>query len=144
MTKRASFHENFGRKETIEVSSNRAFGVVIAAGATLIGGVKLWSGNALAVWWFVGAAAFLGVALVRPAALAPLNRLWFKFGLLLFNVLNPLVMGLLFYLCVTPVGLLMRMLGKDLLRLGSDREAKSYWIERRPPGPAPDTMRNQF
>ena len=60
------------------------------------------------------------------------------------GVVNPLVMGLLFYLTVTPTGLLMRLFGKDPLRLRFDPEAKSYWIERQPPGPAPETMRHQF
>ncbi|MBT3401824.1 MAG: hypothetical protein HN420_17765, partial [Rhodospirillaceae bacterium] len=90
------------------------------------------------------AIAFLAIAFLRPGLLAPLNRLWTRFGLLLHRIVNPIVMGFLFYLTVTPMALIMRALGKDLLRLKRDPEAKSYWIERTPPGPAPDTMSNQF
>jgi hypothetical protein len=76
--------------------------------------------------------------------LRPFNRLWFRFGLLLSRVVNPLVMGLLFYFTVTPIGLIMRALGKDPLRLRFDRGARTYWIDRQPPGPEPETMRQQF
>jgi hypothetical protein len=90
------------------------------------------------------AALFLAAALLRPALLNPLNRLWLKFGLLLHRVVNPIVMGLLFYGTVWPTGLVMRALGKDLLRLKRQPEAHSYWIVRAPPGPAPETMKDQF
>jgi len=76
--------------------------------------------------------------------LRPLNRLWLRFGLLLHAVMNPLIMGLLFYGTVMPIGLLMRLFGKDPLNLKRDAQASSYWIMRTPPGPAPDTMSNQF
>ena len=67
-----------------------------------------------------------------------------EFGLLLHRVTNPLLMGLVFFLAVTPTAFIMRLMGKDPLRLRIDRSAKSYWIDREPPGPEPDTMRNQF
>ena len=73
---------------------------------------------------------------IRPC-LRPLNRLWLKFGLLLHKVVNPIVMALVFFGTVLPTGLIMRVLGKDLLRLKRQPDANSYWIERRPPGPAP-------
>jgi hypothetical protein len=82
---------------------------------------------------------------LRPAVLGPLNRWWLQLGLLLQQrLVTPVIMALLFFGTVTPIALVLRLLGKDLLRLRLDREADSYWIERRPPGPAPDTMRNQF
>jgi hypothetical protein len=90
------------------------------------------------------AAGFLAVALVRPSLLSPLNRLWFMFGLLLHKIVTPVIMGLIFFLTVTPTGLIMRLSGRDPLRLRRDPEAKTYWIEREPPGPDPETMRNQF
>ena len=90
------------------------------------------------------AAAFLLVALVYPRLLGPLNRLWLKFGLLLYKVMNPLILGLLFFVTIMPIGLVMRAFGKDFLRLRLDRTAKSYWIDRTPPGPPPQSMRNQF
>jgi hypothetical protein len=104
-------------------------------------------------WWHEGyswpwtggiAVVFLGVALFHPAALKPLNRLWLKFGLLLHKVLNPIVMALVFFGTVLPTGLVMRALGKDPLRLKRRPNVNSYWIERRPPGPTPETMKDQF
>jgi hypothetical protein len=90
------------------------------------------------------AALFLAAALLRPAKLHPLNLIWLKFGLLLHRVVNPVIMALLFYGTVLPTGLVMRMLGKDLLRLKREPGADSYWIVRQPPGPAPETMKDQF
>jgi hypothetical protein len=87
---------------------------------------------------------FLMLALVAPKLLAPLNKLWMKLGLLLGKIVNPIVMGLLFFLTITPIGLLMRWMGKDQLRRGFDKRSASYWIERRPPGPPPESMKNQF
>jgi len=95
--------------------------------------------------WAMIVAAFLGItALTMPRLLGPLNRLWFRIGELLHRAVNPLVMGLLYFLTVTPIGLLMRALGKTPLKLGFDKSADSYWISRTPPGPAPDTMKRQF
>jgi hypothetical protein len=96
-------------------------------------------------WWALGVAgAFLVPALLCTAALAPLNKLWVKLGLLLNAIVSPIALGLLFYLTVTPVALLMRVLRKDPLRLHRDPDARSYWIDRIPPKPAPDSMKNQF
>ncbi len=142
--KQVATHERLVREEEIRGSSNRVFGLVFAAVFTMIGlwplvqvaGVRLW---ALAV-----AVVFLATAVIRPAFLTPLNRLWTRFGLLLHAVVNPVVMGLLFYLMITPTAYVMRWLGKDHLNLRWDPAAKSYWIERRPPGPAPESMKNQF
>ena len=96
-------------------------------------------------WWaLIVAGLFGGFAVAVPKVLAPLNRLWFRFGLLLHKIVSPLVMGLMFYGLFTPYGVIMRMMGKDLLRLKLDPEAPSYWIERDPPGPAPESIKNQF
>ena len=96
-------------------------------------------------WWALAAAAvFCGLALLLSRALAPLNRLWSRFGLLLSKIVSPIVLALLYFLTVVPVGLLMRLSGKDPLRLRFDPKAESYWIPRTPPGPAPDSMKNQF
>jgi hypothetical protein len=90
-----------------------------------------------------GGALFLLAAYFRPSALRPLNMLWMKLGFLLHKIVNPLVMGLLFYGSIFPTGLMMRMRGRDLLRLERDPGADSYWIARAP-GPAPESMRDQF
>ena len=84
------------------------------------------------------------MALLYPAALKPLNRLWLKFGLLLHKVVNPIMMAFVFFGTVLPTGLIMRVLGKDPLRLKRQPEADSYWIDRQPPGPAPESMKDQF
>ena len=96
------------------------------------------------IWALVVAAFFAGTALTMPRLLAPLNNLWFRFGLLLHKIVNPFVMGLFFFLTVTPTGLLMRAMGKTPLQLGFDHKAETYWIIRTPPGPAPETMKRQF
>lgn len=125
-------------------SSDRAFGIVFAVVFAVIGLRPVLAGGAIRPWSVALAAVFLAVALLRPRLLAPLNRAWTWLGLLLHHVVNPIVMGVIFYGVVTPIGLLLRMSGKDPLRLRLDRDAATYWIERRPPGPAPGTMRRQF
>ena len=95
-------------------------------------------------WALFVSAAFLLVALAFPRVLHPLNLLWTRFGRLLSKVTNPIITGLMFYVIFTPAGLLLRLFGKDLLRLKYDRSAPSYWIRRDPAGLIPESMRNQF
>ncbi len=83
-------------------------------------------------------------AIVAPKVLHPLNRVWTSLGLLLGKVVNPIVMGVVFLLAVTPIAVILRLLGKDLLRLRRDPAADSYWIPRDPPGPDPASMSRQF
>jgi hypothetical protein len=117
---------------------------VIAAALALMSLLNWWH-NGYSWRWTAGIAVFfLATGLLCPAALRPLNRLWLKFGLLLHKVVNPIVMALVFFGTVLPTGLIMRALGKDLLRLKWQPDANSYWIERRPPGPAPKSMKDQF
>jgi hypothetical protein len=137
-------HESFYREETEIVGSDRSFGIVMAAAIAVLTAFNGWHNGRLWPWTGGLAAMFLAVALLYPAALHPLNRAWLKFGLLLHKVVNPIVMGLLFYGTVLPTGLIMRAMGKDLLRLKRQPDADSYWIVRRPPGPAPETMNEQF
>ncbi len=144
MSDQRATHERLEREEVIQGSSNRGFGLVFAVVFAIVSLWPLTGGGAVRLWALAVAAVFLVLALAAPRSLAPLNKVWTKFGLLLHKIVNPLVMGLLFYLVVTPMGLAMRALGKRPLSLGFDREAPSYWIERRPPGPKPETMNNQF
>ncbi len=88
--------------------------------------------------------ALVALALVRAALLAPLNRAWTKLGLVLFHVVNPVVMLLMFAVIIVPAGLVMRLAGHDPMRRRFDPGAVTYWIERRPPGPAPEELRNPF
>lgn len=144
MAEKPGLHEDYGRAHEVKMGSERAFGVVFAAVFALIGLWPLIAGAPVRLWSLGIAAAFIAVALAKPGVLRPVNRLWFGFGLLLNRVVNPVVMALLFYLTVTPIGLLMRALGKDPLRLKIARDADTYWIKREPPGPRPETMRQQF
>ena len=137
-------HEDLSRDQKIEGSSDRVFGLVFAGLFLVIGCWPLF--NALGPrWWALAvAAAFAVIALLRPALLGGLNRLWTRLGLLLGKVVSPIALGVLFYGVLTPIGALMRLTGKDPLRLKRDHHAVSYWIPREPPGPPPDSMTNQF
>src|SRR5262245_33986152 len=139
-------HEDFTRKETVEGSSDRSFGFVMAAFFGLVALYPLLHGApSLIRWWaLVVAAAFLASALLWTAPLRLFNRAWLKLGLLLSKIVSPIVMTVLFYATVTPIGVLMRWAGKDPLRLRRDTAAASYWIPREPPGPAPESMKQQF
>lgn len=137
-------HERFDRADAVKAGSERAFGVVFAVVFALIGLWPLIGGGEVRAWALGIGGGFAVVALARPSLLRPLNILWFRFGQVLHAIVNPLVMGLLFYGAVLPTGLVLRLLGKDPLRLRFEREAASYWIRRDPPGPPPDTMRRQF
>lgn len=139
-----AFHDDYRRDEEAKGSSDRAFGLVFAALFAIIGLWPLLDAAWPRLWSLAITVAFLLVAFLRPGLLRPLNRLWMRFGLLLHRVVNPLIMGLIFYTTVTPIGLVMRALGKDPLGLRFRRDLKSYWIARQPPGPAPDSMRHQF
>src|SRR5882762_8950582 len=94
-------------------SSDRSFGYVFAAVFALIAGWPLWHGEAPRWWAAVVALAFAAVALMRPNVLRPLNRAWLALGRLLHLVVSPIVMGAIFFLCVTPIGWIMRRRGKD-------------------------------
>jgi len=137
-------HESFRERETVKGSSNRVFGIVFTVVFAVVGLFPLLNGAALR-WWAVGVAAlFLVAAIAYPKILSSLNHLWTRFGLLLHRVVNPIVMGLLFFLVVTPIALLMRIFGKRPLQLKTDPHAQTYWIPRDPPGPEPETMKQQF
>jgi hypothetical protein len=138
------FHEDLSRVAPIKGPSERNFGLTIGSVCALVGGLRYWSAASSAVYWFVVAGVLLVLAAARPRILRPLNRLWFRLSLGLHAIVNPLVMAILFCLVVTPIALLMRMTGRYPLRLDVEPDAASYWIERRPPGPAPNTMTRQF
>lgn len=145
-------HELSARHDDVKMGSERGFGIVFAVVFSIIALWPTFTLRALPkvdlaatrLWAIALAALFLAAGLLAPAVLKPLNRLWFKLGLLLARIMNPIIMGLLFYGVFTPFGLVMRLFGKDLLRLKLDREAPSYWIRRTPPGPTGESMRNQF
>ncbi|HEX2092498.1 MAG TPA: SxtJ family membrane protein [Longimicrobiaceae bacterium] len=141
---KAQFHEDLSREEEVKGPSERSFGIVFTTVFAVLGVWPLLHGRGVRTWTLGVAAAFLVLTLARPALLAPLNRLWFRFGLLLHRIVSPIVLGMLFFLTVTPVGYLMRLFGKRPLQLGFDPKVDSYWILRQPTEPAPETMTRQF
>jgi len=137
-------HEDLDRNQHVEGSSDRAFGMVFAGVFFVIAIWPLLHGGTLR-WWAVSVAlGFVLVALAKPVLLASLNRLWLKLGIFLGKVVSPIALGILFYGVFTPLGAVMRLSGKDSLRLKFDPDADSYWIPREPPGPPPGSMTNQF
>ncbi len=139
-----STHEDFSRKEEIKGPSDRSFGWVFVIFFGLMGAWPAVHGRPLRPWALGAALVVAAITLARPSLLHPANVVWMKFGLLLGKFVNPIVTALLFYVVVTPMGVLMRIFGKRPLPLEFDRSAESYWIERRPPGPKPETMSQQF
>jgi saxitoxin biosynthesis operon SxtJ-like protein len=132
------------RPSPTESSSDRSFGLVFAGFFALLAAYGWWHASGRWPLWLAIAAVFLIAALLRPQVLSPLNRLWTKLGYVLGMVVSPVVLGLIFFVVMAPLGLLMRLLRKDTLRLRRDPEAGSYWIERQPPGPPGETLRDQF
>ena len=137
-------HENLDKEEEVKVSSDRSFGIVFTL-VFLAMGVWVVSGGQSKGWlFFVSAALFLVVAIARPSILGPLNRAWAKLGLLLGQVFNPILLGIVFFLVVTPMAVIRRLLGKDSLHLKSKSNLESYWIDRSPAGPKFGSMTKQF
>ena len=128
----------------VAVGTERNFGLVFGGIFAAIALLPLYHGGPIR-WWAVPVSImFLVCAVLSPRLLRPLNRLWFKFGLLLHHVINPIIMVLFYFGAVVPIGIMLRILGKDPLRLKLDQEANSYWITREPPAPPPGQMTKQF
>ena len=126
--------------DEIKISSNRSFGIVFFIVFLLIALYPLLKGNDLRIWSLVISFIFLILGLINSKILTPLNRLWFKFGLLLAKFISPLIMGIIFFLVVTPIGIIMRLLKKDLLNLKYNKK-ETYWIDKSGPK---SKMKNQF
>ena len=125
----------------IEKSTNRSFGLVFFIVFLIIGLWPLANEGSVRFWSLIIALIFLFLGILNSKILTPLNVLWSKFGELLGIVIAPIVMGIIFFLVVTPTGLIMKMLGKDLLRNKFEKEEKSYWIKKEK---IKSTMRQQF
>mgnify|MGYP001309877010 CR=1 FL=1 len=121
-------------------SSNKSFGIVFFIVFLLISIYPLIKNGELRLWSLIVALIFLILGLLNSKILTPLNSIWFKFGLLLGKVVSPVIMGIIFFLVVTPTSFIMRILGKDLLNLKYNKN-KSYWIEKEGPK---SKMKNQF
>tara|TARA_B100001109_G_C18445117_1_gene281833 strand:+ start:33 stop:416 length:384 start_codon:yes stop_codon:yes gene_type:complete len=126
--------------DDIKISSNRSFGIVFFIVFFLIALYPLINSGELRIWSLAVSLIFLILGLINSKILTPLNRIWFKFGIFLGKIISPLVMGFIFFLVVTPIGFIMRILGKDLLNLKYNKN-NSYWIKKNGPK---SKMKNQF
>lgn len=142
--KHPSFHEELRDRSEVQAGSERSFGIVFAVVFVILALLPLTSSKPPLYWAFAVAALFIVLALFAPNILAPLNRIWFKFGLLLHRIVSPVIMAVLFYLVITPTGLVMRLFRKDILRLRYDVDAGSYWLKREPAEPETSSYKNQF
>ena len=126
--------------DDIKIGSNRSFGIVFFIVFLLIAIYPLINQGELRVWSVLISLLFLILGIINSKILTPLNKVWFKFGIFLGKLISPVVMGIIFFLVVTPIAFLMRMLNKDLLNLKFNKKS-SYWIEKTDPK---STMKNQF
>ena len=126
--------------DEIKIGSNRSFGIVFFFVFLLIAVYPLIKNQDIRLWSLIVSVVFLTLGIFNSKILNPFNKLWFKFGIFLGKIVSPLIIGIIFFLVVTPIGLLMRLLGKDLLNLKFNNN-KSYWIEK--DGPK-SKMKNQF
>ena len=124
----------------VKIGSNKSFGIVFFVVFLLIGLYPLINADGIRVWSIIISLVFLILGLTNSKILNPLNKLWFKFGILLGKIISPLVMGIIFFLVVTPIGILMKLFKKDLLNLKFNNK-ETYWIEKNEPK---SKMKNQF
>ena len=137
-------HEDFSRSHRSKDFSDRSLGFTFAAFFALLAVWPWLRHKSFHSGWLILSAVFLLIGWLAPGLLHPVARLWAGLGRLLQRIVNPIVTSLIFYLVFVPMGLVFRLLGKDPLRMKIERNAETYWMRRNPPGPAPQTMRNQF
>jgi len=128
------------KKNKIIIGSNKSFGVVFFIVFFIVSVYPLLNNQELRIWSLVVSLIFLTLGLLKSNILTPLNKIWFRFGILLGNFISPIAMGIVFFLVVTPTSLIMKMLRKDILNLKKNKNS-SYWIEKRGPK---SKMNNQF
>ena len=126
--------------QKIKLPSNRNFGLVFFIVCALIAFYPLINGDSIRISFLIIALIFLILGILNSKFLLPLNKIWFRFGILLGKIISPLIMGIIFFLVVTPIGLIMKLFGKDLLNLKFNKD-QSYWIEKKGPK---SKMKNQF
>ncbi len=126
--------------DDIKISSNKSFGIVFFVVFLLIAIYPLTNGEDIRIWSGIISFIFLVLGLLNSSILTPLNKIWFKFGIILGKIISPVIMAIIFFLVVTPTGLIMRILRKDILNLKYNQN-KSYWIEKEGPK---SKMKNQF
>ena len=126
--------------DDVKISSNRSFGIVFFVVFLLIALFPLTYSGEIRIWSIIISLTFLTLGLLNSKILTPFNKIWFKFGIFLGKIISPVIMGIIFFLVVTPIGLIMRLLGKDVLNLKYNNK-KTYWIEKNGPK---SRMKNQF
>ena len=127
--------------DEIKLGSNKSFGIVFSVVFLLISIYPLINNENIRYWSLIIALVFLILGLLNSKILTPLNKLWFKFGLFLGKIISPIIMGIIFFVVVTPIGVIMRLIGKDVLNLKLNKKEGSYWIEKEGPK---SKMKNQF
>ena len=127
--------------DKIKISSNRSFGLLFFVVFLIVSLWPLTHEGSIRIWSVIISAVFLILGLINSKLLTPLNVLWFKFGMILGAIISPIVMGIIFFLVVTPIGLILRIMGKDLLNKKYDKKKETYWIKRNTPI---GTMKRQF
>ncbi len=128
------------KNQKIKIGSNKSFGIVFSIVFLVIAFWPMLNGNEINYWSLAISIVFLILGLINSKILTPLNKIWFKFGILLGNVIAPIVMGIIFFLIVTPTSIIMKLLGKDLLNLKKNNN-NSYWIEK---NNQKSKMKNQY
>jgi len=128
------------KNNNIKIATNKSFGIIFFLFFIIVSIFPLFKEGNIRIWSLIIAIIFLVLGLFNSKALTPLNKIWFKFGILLGGLVSPIVMGAVFFVIVTPTSLIMRVLGKNLLNLKKSNK-KTYWIER---SKIKSKMKNQF
>ena len=126
---------------SIKQASPKSFGVVFSLVFLIVSLYPLTKSEDIRMWAIIISAIFFLLAYLAPKILDYPNKLWFKFGIFLGSIIAPIAMAIVYFSTVLPTGIIMRLLGKDLLKLKLDKNANSYWIKR---SESPSSMRNQF
>ena len=128
------------QNKEIKLPSNKNFGIVFFIVFLIVSLYPLVNSDNIRIWSLIISIIFLALGLLNSKILTPFNKLWFEFGILLGKIVSPLVMGIIFFLVVTPIGLILRLFGKDVLNLKYNK-SQSYWIEK---NGTKSKMKNQF
>ena len=127
--------------DDIKIGSNRSFGIIFFIIFLLVSLYPLTNDESIRYWSLIISMIFLVLGLFNSNLLSPLNKIWFRFGILLGKLISPFIMGVIFFLVVTPIGLIMKIIKKDLLNLKFRKDKGTYWIEKTEPK---SKMKNQF
>jgi len=142
-SRRLTFCYNSMQKQ-LKIPTDRSFGITFAVVFGLLGAWLTWRSSRYGLPALGIGGAFLVVALACPIALRPLNKAWMQFGFLLNKIVSPIVLGVIFFVILAPIGIFFRITRRDALRRSFERSSQSYWVERSPPGPEGNTFPRQF